>query len=125
MMSFANQIDKLSDTTYCFNVEYIPVPPGGTKVKMYCPMLMPCMSYGNSGSSGSINTGKIFINDSSCKPSVPSSVSLQNYIQFTTEYNSSFEHVRDVINHVPVMTKFRCKITNGLPIIRTYSTDMS
>lgn len=123
MMSFANRIPKLSDTTYCFNVEYIPVPSGGTKVKMYCPMLMPSMSYGNSASSASINTGKIFINDSSCKPAVPSSVSIQGYIQFTTEYNSSFAHIKDIINHVPLMTKFRCKIANGLPIIRTYSTD--
>lgn len=124
MMSFTYSVPKLSDTTYCYNVERIPTPTGGTIVKMYCPMLMPAMSHGPSGSSASINTGKIFINDASCKPSVPSSVSLQNYIQFTCQYNSSFTHLEDATHHIPAMTRFQCKITNGLPIIRTFSTNI-
>lgn len=123
MMSFSNPIKKLENTATCYNVEYIPRPHGGTIVKMYCPMLMPDMGYGTGSSSADINVSRIFINDSACKPSIPSSVRLQQYIQFTCQYNSTFDHLVDIIDHLPVMTKLQGMITNGLPIIRTFSTD--
>lgn len=124
MISFANKAEKFPETSYCYNVERIPRPSGGTIVKMYCPVLMSGMPNGPTSSSVNFNGSKCFINDPSCKPVIPSSVRLQNYIQFTCEYNSTFEHLVDITDHVPAYTKFQCYLTNGLPITRSFSTDM-
>lgn len=123
MLSFTNPALTYPETTYCYNVERIPRPSGGTIVKMYCPVLMSGMSSGTSVTSARGNLSSPFINASTCKPTV-STPSLQSYIQFTCQYNSSFDHLVDVTDHVPAMTRFKCQLSNGLPIIRSFSTDL-
>lgn len=123
MLSFSNTISGYPETTYCYNVEYISPPSGGQKVKMYCPVLMSGMSSGNSSSASRTNTSSPFINASACKPAV-SSVSTQSFIQFTCQYNSSFTHLLDAAGKIPVMTRFKCQLANGLPVVRSFSSDL-
>ena len=123
MLSFTNSAPSFPETTYCYNVERIPRPSGGTIVKMYCPVLMSGMSHGTSVSAVRTNPASPFINASACKPAI-STPSAQSYIQFTCQYNSTFAHLVDITDHVPAMTRFKCQLSNGLPIIRSFSTDL-
>lgn len=121
MMSFSIKLPELPDRAFCFNLQRVPRPHGGDVLKMSCPVLMPNMSAGVSSSSYTIRN--VFLNASACKPAVPSSVSLQSYIPFTCQYNSDFEHLVDIVDYLPAMTRLKCELTNNLPFIRTFTTD--
>ena len=77
-----------------YELAYAIVPPyqgsNGT-LKLYIPKIMPAVAMGAPKSTSVTLSSSCFCNDSKCKPSVPGSVSTQNYLTVPPQANRSFE----------------------------------
>ena len=93
-----------------------PVSAGET-MEIFIPKLMPYMNSGTPTIKSTITKGSmVFVNDSSCKPNVPTIVRSQNYISPKFENSASWSGIIDPSDpnpKVPAGTPVVVKFTSG------------
>lgn len=95
---------QVSDNEKGIIVEIPYVSSSNNSFKLYMPTIMPLIQQGKPTQIISSLNKSCFINDSSCKPSVASTIKTQNYINVNVFPNRKFENTH-FLNGAEVMVE--------------------
>ena len=123
--SFDLDIDVLSDMLGFVVEKKNPAPKEGESLQLYIPVLMPNISKSIPTNQNKVNNkgSKLFLNDSSCRPTSRILLTTQNYITGYVEKNSKWVNEstseigqRTVENADGYQLKIEASDSLGLPI---------
>lgn len=116
---------EIAETMNAFTIEDCPLPNTGDKVKVYIPKFMSKIGKASKPENEIVplqSSNMLFINDSSCRPSVSSSIKTQNYIEAIVTNESSWNNNSIIYktddtgkhNYLKKNTKGICECPNNL-----------